>query len=223
MEFRVNAYTTGFAAEPAVASDAAGNFVVVWDGYDGSSIGVIGQRYASSGIPLGSAFRVNTYTTGYQYRPAVATDASGNFVVVWQGAGQDGSGYGVLGQRFAAAGTLLGPEFRVNTYTSNDQRAPAVASDVAGNFVVSWQSYQDGSSFGIFGQRYDSAGTPNGPEFRVNTFTTSGQVAPAAGADATGNFVVVWSSLLQDGSSYGVFGQRYAQIVPVELMRFGIE
>jgi hypothetical protein len=66
-------------------------------------------------------------------------------------------------------------------------------------------------------------GDPLGPEFRVNTFTTSNQIAPTVGADAAGNFVVVWSSLLQDGSNYGVFGQRYAQIVPVELMHFRVE
>ena len=50
---------------PSVASDAAGNFVVVWDSadQDGSDVGVFGQRYASSGAPLGPEFRVNTYTT----------------------------------------------------------------------------------------------------------------------------------------------------------------
>jgi hypothetical protein len=37
------------------------------------------------------------------------------------------------------------------------------------------------------------------------------------------DFVVVWQSNTQDGSSYGIFGQRYSQIVPVELMRFGVE
>jgi len=38
-----------------------------------------------------------------------------------------------------------------------------------------------------------------------------------------GNFVVAWTSDQQDGSAYGVFGQRYGPIVPVELMRFGVE
>jgi hypothetical protein len=33
---------------------------------------------------------------------------------------------------------------------------------------------------------------------------------------------VVWESF-QDGFGRGVFGQRYSEIVPVELMRFGIE
>ena len=34
---------------------------------------------------------------------------------------------------------------------------------------------------------------------------------------------IIWSSDGQDGSSFGVFGQRYSQIVPVELMHFRVE
>src|SRR6185503_20432602 len=102
-------------------------------------------------------------------RPAVAADAAGNFVVVWASYLEDGSLYGVFGQRYAGAGTALGSEFRVNTYTTGAQTFPSVAADAAGNFVVVWHSNgQDGSSFGVFGQRYSSSGTPLGPEFRVN-------------------------------------------------------
>ena len=102
------------------------------------------------GNPLGPAFRVNTYTTGNQYAENVASDASGNFVVVWGSNLQDGSGRGVFGQRYSASGGLLGPEFPVNTYTTGDQSRPSVAADTVGNFVVVWQSYgQDGSNSGV--------------------------------------------------------------------------
>ena len=37
------------------------------------------------------------------------------------------------------------------------------------------------------------------------------------------NFVVAWQSHVQDGSNWGVFGQRYGQIVPVELMHVRVE
>ena len=47
----------------------------------------------------------------------MASDSSGNFVVVWMSDSQDGSSDGVFGQRYASSGTPLGPEFRVNTYT----------------------------------------------------------------------------------------------------------
>jgi hypothetical protein len=65
--------------------------------------------------------------------------------------------------------------------------------------------------------------TASSAKFRVNTYTTETQRFPSVAANASGSFVVVWQSDEQDGPSYGVFGQRYGQIVPVELMRFGVE
>jgi len=210
-EFQVNSYTTGAQRAPKVASDATGNFVIVWhgSGQDGSFYGILGQRFNASGIPLGSEFQVNSYTTGNQSYPAVASAATGNFVVVWNGSGQDGSSYGVFGQRFSASGLPLGSEFQVNSYTTGLQATPRVASDASGNFVVVWQSYQDGSGSGVFGQRFNASGVPQGGEFQVNSYTTSYQVGQAVASDANGNFVVVWQSGFQDGSGDGVFGQRF--------------
>jgi hypothetical protein len=226
-EFLVNTYTTGEQYGGHVSSDSAGNFVVVWasSGQDGSNYGVFGQRFASTGAPIGPEFRVNSYTTSYQNRPFVASDSSGDFVVVWRSNLQDGSSLGVFGQRYASSGAPLGVEFRVNTYTTSAQFHPVVAADSAGNFVVAWHGYQQesGSSLAVFAQRFDSSGTPSGPEFRVNTFTPGHQFAPSVAADSSGKFVIAWTSEQQDGSARGVFGQRYRPIVPVELMRFGIE
>jgi hypothetical protein len=220
--FRVNTYTTGDQTVSSVAADSAGNFVVVWasNGQDGSGLGVFGQRYDSLGAPLGSEFRVNTYTTASQARPSVAADSSGNFVVVWQSAAQDGSGDGVFGQRYASSGAPLGPEFRINTFTTGNQRSPSGAADASGNFVVVWQSDQNGD---VYGQRYDSSGATLGGEFLVNAFTPNNQAQAAVAADPSGDFVVVWQSFSQDGSAYGVFGQRYLAILPVELMHFRVE
>jgi hypothetical protein len=226
-EFQVNTYTTRNQARPSVASDSTGNFVVVWhdDTQDGSNYGVFGQRYASSGAPAGGVFLVNTFTTNEQSFPSVASDPSGNFVVVWQSRTQDGSYYGVFGQRWASSGAKVGPEFRVNTYTTERQRDPTVALDSSGNFVVVWDSLtqDDGVFEGVFGQRYASTGTPLGPEFRVNTYTTEVQRVPRVASDSLGNFVIVWESRTQDGSLEGVFGQRYGMIVPVDLTGFRAE
>jgi hypothetical protein len=214
-EFQVNTYTTSYQGLPDVAADADGDFVVVWSsfyGQDGSSGGVFGQRYTSAGAAVGAEFQVNTYTTSIQHHPDVAADADGDFVVAWISDGQDGSGYGIFGQRYTSAGAAVGAEFQVNTYTTGTQRYPAVAADADGDFVVVWNSYygQDGSETGVFGQRYTSAGAAVGAEFQVNTYTTNAQNSPAVAADADGDFVVVWTSQYgQDGSSGGVFGQRY--------------
>jgi hypothetical protein len=213
-EFRVNTSTTGDQRYAAVASDAAGNFVVVWttDGQDGDAGGIFGRRFDASGSPLGGEFQVNTYTTDNQFFPTVASDAAGNFVVVWESGGQDGNSFGVFGRRFGADGDPTTPEFQVNTYTTSVQVEPAVAFDGSGGFVVVWESYfQDGSISSLFGQRFDAAGNRVGTEFQVNSYTTSGQYRPDVAADAAGNFVVVWESDGQEGSpsSYGIFARRF--------------
>ncbi|HUT45612.1 MAG TPA: hypothetical protein VMX36_04970 [Sedimentisphaerales bacterium] len=48
-----------------------------------------------------------------------------------------------------------------------------------------------------------------GAEFQVNTHTSNEQKNAAIAMDEAGNFVVVWSSYLQDGNSNGIFAQRF--------------
>jgi hypothetical protein len=51
---------------------------------------------------------------------------------------------------------------------------------------------------------------PAGSAFRVNTFTAGAQGAPAVSSDGgSGDFVVVWESVEQDGDYLGIFGKRY--------------
>jgi hypothetical protein len=225
-EFRVNTFTTGTQRLPSIASDPSGNFVVVWQSVGaGAPPGVFGQRYSSSGAPLGTEFQVNTYTTAYPYNlgqvPQVAADATGRFVVVWNTAVYPFADTDIALRRYDSFGAPLGPQFRVNTYTTDPQLNPAVAFDGSGNFVVVWFG-GDGSGNGIFGQRYASSGAPDGPEFRVNTYTTNNQSSSAVASDPSGNFVVLWHSP-QDGSGTGVYGQRYMGIFPVELTGFSVE
>ena len=77
----------------------------------------------------------------------------------------------------------------MNSYTTSNQISPSVAVDADGDFVIAWQSRdQDGSGYGVFAQRYNAAGTPQGAEFRVNTYTTGYQVSPSVAMDAEGDF-----------------------------------
>lgn len=106
--------------------------------------------------------------------------------------------------------SAVGPEFKVNSTTGPAQTFPFVAMTPAGASVVVWTSAgQDGDSTGVYAQRYDTIGVSQGSEFRVNTYTTSQQENPVIAIDATGEFVVAWSSLGQDGSDWGVYAQRF--------------
>lgn len=213
-EFRVNSYLTDTQRAADVATDADGDFVVVWQsrGQDGSFDGVYAQRYSAAGANLGPEFQVNTFTSSLQTSPAAAMDADGNFVLVWQSFGQDGDNYGIYARRYDSTGIPLGNEFRVNTTTASSQNSAAVAMADSGEFVVSWTQWMPGGGDGqndVYAQRFDSAGAPQGSEFRVNSYTTLDQSQSAVAMDADGDFVVIWTSAEQDGDDDGIYGQRY--------------
>jgi hypothetical protein len=196
-EFQVNSYTEGAQEGPPVAATFSdGRFVVVWQSLnqDGSDCGVFGQLFSSGGSLLGQEFGVNTYVEGQQMNPALATFPSGGFVVAWQSKSQISPWTGVFGQRFAADGSKLGPEFQIGTLTNSSQTAPSVAALPNGGFVVAYTSAGiDGDSNGIAGQIFDAAGTQQGDEFTLNGHTTGNQMNPDVGALPTGGFVVAWS------------------------------
>ncbi len=209
-QFLVNTNTTSGGLYGVVAMNSTGDFLVVWNSYnqDGSSWGVYAQRYDAAGIPQGSEFPVNTYTTGAQFAPYVAMDADGDFVVTWTS--DDGWGIGVYARRYNSSGIAQGSEFRVNSYTPVTQGPATVAMDEDGDIVIAWPSWlQDDSGYAIYARRYNSAGVPQGDEFRVNTYTTDNQQSPRVALDGDGDFIVAWSSDNQDGASQGVYAQRY--------------
>jgi hypothetical protein len=221
-DFQVNSYTTGVQFFPAISIDAGGNFVVVWDTLFQAGYGIVGRRFSSTGSPLGSAFRVNSYTTASVPwdSPRVVSNAGGSFVVVWSGPRPDG--HGIVGRRFDSAGSPVGSDFPVNSYTTADTFRPQIVADANGSFVVVWESNgQDGSNYGVFGRRFDSGGSPLGAEFRINSYTSADQRRAAMSSDAGGNFVVVWESYGQDGSGYGIFGQRF--VAPDLIFADGVE
>jgi hypothetical protein len=212
-ETRVNTTTTGDQTLPIIAMNAAGSSVVVWQsfGQDGNGWGVYAQRYDAAGNPVGSEILVPDVVNSDEGAPHVAMDAAGNFVVTWNALGRDGSDIGVYAKRFHADGTPSGSDFLVNTYTTGDQRNPSVAMAPNGNFVISWESWnQDGHEWGVYAQRYNAAGVAQGPETLVNTNTTSFQWNTHLAIDAAGNYTIVWDGFTYDGNEWGVFGQRFS-------------
>ena len=212
-EFRANTYTASIQGFSSATALSDGGFVVTWSSFlqDGSSSGIYGQRFAANGAAVGSEFRANTHTTSEQQFSSVTGLSGGGFVVTWESLDQDGDNYGIYGQRYASDGTAIGGEFQVNSYTTSFQQSPSVAALSDGGFLVTWSSsFQDGSSSGIYGQRYSADGTAVGTEFRANTYTASHQIFSSVSALPDGGFVVTWTSNGQDGDSYGIYGQRYA-------------
>ncbi len=221
-EFQVGSSTAYSQLKPSVAVDAEGSFVVVWASpmpFPGP-LGILGQRFDSAGLPLGSEFQVNSTTSiSYTFSPTVAVGPEGNFVVAWQGSVPgDPDLDSIRGQRFAADGSAVGDELQINSYTTGRQAGRlGVDFDSAGNFVVVWNSNgsggSDSSRFSIQGQRFAADGSRLGGQLQVNTYTTGDQYHPSVAVDPDGSFVVVWRSEGSSGSDvdgFSIQGRQFA-------------
>ncbi len=117
-----------------------------------------------------------------------------------------------LESRIAPAFGPIGPEFRINSFTTGEQREINMAADAVGNFVAVWvSSGQDGSGTAIIGKRFSAGGAALTGEFVVNNLVTSGdQVGPSVAVDPDGDFVVTWtSSILLPNGTGSINARRY--------------
>ena len=212
VEFPVNTYTSDEQRGPSIALLQDGSFIIAWESYtqDGSGWGIYAQKFNADASKAGTEFQVNTRTASEQYSPSVAALKGSSFIIVWQSYTQDGSGLGIYAQKFNADTSKAGTEFQVNTYTYSDQHYPRVATLKDGSFVVVWQSnVEDGSAYGIYAQKFNADTSKAGAEFRVNTYTTNSQERPVIAALKDGGFIIGWHSNGQDGSSWGIYAQKF--------------
>ncbi|MGB3496061.1 MAG: hypothetical protein WBA57_25250, partial [Elainellaceae cyanobacterium] len=118
-EIAVNTTTAEDQAQPSVAIDADGNFLITWesDEQDGDDRGIFGQYFDNTGAKQGDEFQINTFTEGSQDDIAVAMTPEGNAVVVWESFGQDGDRDGVFAQQLAVPASV---EFSQTAFTVNE-------------------------------------------------------------------------------------------------------
>jgi hypothetical protein len=188
-----------------------GDLAVLWAGQVGSAdTNVYMSLFTTAGVSLGSPVLVSTSNSGVQAVPHATRLADGNIAVTWFDlAGNDGNGQGLLMRVMSPTGTAVSAEQVVNTTTAGDQHGPSIAALSGGGFVIAWAAPQDGSAYGVIGQRFDAAGNKVGGEFVVNSYTTGDQYDPSVTGLANGGFFVVWHSADQDGSGLGVYGRCY--------------
>ena len=159
---------------------------------------------------LVTEFQVNVWIPYHQMGSRVTVLSDSNYVVVWQDdEPEDGSDGTVIARVFSKGGASLTDEMTVPTYPDGYKWGPSVAPISNGGFVVVWMSdEQDGSSTGIFGQRFGAGGVKTGPEFQVNSEAWGAQERPDVTLLSTGQFVVVWNT--SSNPSAGVFAQVFA-------------
>jgi len=184
----------------SIAADAAGNFVVSWHQETSDGFNVMARLYHADGTPAGAAFVVNASSASDQRLPAVAMNASGSFVIVWE-SGDDGPRRDIFARRYDADGTALGSEFRVHADVDDLRVNPEVAIGEDGSFTIAWARHGLSSDVDLFVRRYDSTGVPLGNELEV--VSEVNQQGPEIAITPDGGYILVWQDVFQ------LHGQRF--------------
>jgi len=154
-DFQVNTFTTGTQIYPSVALSDSGSFMIAWgsDVYPGS-FPITGRVFDNTGAPETGEIQMSDSNSVLYSPPAVAVDASGEFVAVWARPTGSDPNLDIYSRRFDPVGAPLTPEFAVGSAPSGLQTSPALAIDGASNIDVVWQDDgRDGDVMGIFGRR----------------------------------------------------------------------
>ena len=134
------------------------------------------------------------------WKPAVASDADGDFVVAWS-SGPSASPCVTSVRKYNANGSPATAEITVSSFATGCYTPPDVAMDADGDFVVAWTDLNIGgltSYFDVVAQRFDSAGIPQGGLMEVATSAAAESDARVS-MDADGDFALVWREI--DGTS----------------------
>jgi hypothetical protein len=100
-----------------------------------------------------------------------------------------------------------GAPFKVSSCTACIQQVPAVAGSPSGAFLTVWKGASAADPNGVSGRFFTSKGNPRGADFLANKDLVGDQYDPAVAVDAQGNFIVVWSEVVNGNSE--IKGRRY--------------
>ena len=174
----------GGTSHDAVAIAADGDFVVTWTQTGAASNAQIyAQMYNADGTAKAAAFVVNDTIAGDREFASVASDANGNFVIVWTDTTTDR----VFGKRFANDGSVTQSEFLID----NQAQGATVAMNDSGQFVVAWE--ETNHTWHVKAQTYDASGAVLQTAFVVNSDDWVDVSDASVDMNSAGDFAVSWT------------------------------
>ncbi len=159
--FFVNTTTEGAQRRPAVTSNQANRFLIVWQGRFESPLNarIYSQLIDRNGGKIGGENQISSGEQGgnAQLSPAVARTPGGGFVAIWLDYEQNFP-LGVYSVELDAAGQVVGPEMKLNTKQANAQFQCAIAGNDAGEFLGTWEGFL-GNEIGVAMRRFNLGNT----------------------------------------------------------------
>jgi len=183
----------GSSRSPQIAIDGSGNAIVVWQQFDNTRYSYsVGTNRYTAGSGWGAA---TVFETSSGVPPAIAMDANGNAIAVWQGSG------GIRTNRYTA-----GSGWGAATLISTGGGSPQIAMDANGNGIAVWSQY-DGTRHNIWANRYTAASGWGAAELIEINNVGDVRDPPQITIDGMGNAIAVWSRY--DGTTYNIWANRF--------------
>lgn len=195
--------TGGHAFQPQLYM-AGGNAVVVWYQHDGVRYSIFSSRYEAVSGTWGEPLAVENDDAGDAYYPELDGNSSGFVMAVWKQF--DGEKYSVWANRYDLVAGTWGIAEVIENNNLNHANYPVVAVNSAGDAFVSWYMYE-GSSYRIYGNRYDSKTATWGEAVPVEDVCEGDGYTPVVAIDDNSNVIVVW--IEDNGAGYALNARRY--------------
>ncbi|WP_269769733.1 cadherin domain-containing protein [Flavisphingomonas formosensis] len=199
--------TTGNQTEPDIVGLTGGGYVVTWQDYNPSLLGLGGTEislrvYDANGNPVGNEITANPPSIvggqiASQSEPAITALSNGGFAITWTDPALLGlTGNNVITQIYDANGVPVGSNFSANGgllgILVGDQENGSVAALSNSNYVVVWNNTPLLGETNLQAQIISSGGTKIGDQFAVNTITNGLQTNSVVTGLSGGGFVVAW-------------------------------
>jgi len=181
-------------------------FIILWSSATNEK-NIYGKQFTIDGDSIGDEFLVNT-TIGYRHTEPKIIKLKNKYVIYWNSWNQDSNANGVYAQIYDEDFNKINDEFLVNTTVNGSQHSDSGIMTDDG-FIILWNSNLQNYT-GIYAQLFDNEGNKIGNEFKVNTY--KGSQIQSSVVKIHNKLIVVWASLLQDGSGWGIFSQKLNQL-----------
>jgi len=190
---------------PAVSRIGVDKIIIVWDDGDNIEARIVDKDQNI----VRDTFQVSSFDSDmYSDSPAVTAIGNDKFIVVWEVRDVTDLQWDIYAKIFSIDGSVLVDQFRVNSYTTDDQQVAAVTPLGIDRVFISWDSFEqdgDNGDWGVWGTIISITGETILPEFRVNDKYRKGQEYSAVTTVGNDKILVAWEAPDGGGKENGIY------------------